>query len=273
MIASDASTKEKEVTKNDKLVLRLLAIQDSPFKQLLATLGLLLIFRLAFANWSMSIVLFVSVLFHEAAHAAVFTANHIGNKVRIIFPLGAIALPINEEENRKSDLLPWYNIGWLLQVGTIGNVVLMLAGYLLLRAGFKIGSELIFVNSILAISNLLPVWKLDTAQLYFVIFSSLKEGDDKVLSIALTVFGLGAALALMVPIAGWNYWLLLGNLILKSPWLLLISIIVAGIWHSQGKDDPKSADSKQAMSGKKVVIHVFVYVITVMSIALVVRAL
>ncbi|MBN1440400.1 MAG: hypothetical protein JW929_13410 [Anaerolineales bacterium] len=212
----------------------------------------------------LSLALLLQMLFHELGHLFVFRRNGIRSRIWWLLPLGAAAAPLDREEKRKSDSLPWNAVAWLLQAGVTANILLMLAGSLM-RSAFsgsaaQFGKDLLTAGGILAISNLLPLAKLDGGLLFHVIFSSLKEKDDRRVAA-----GLAALLAAAVLLAAGSIaWLDLGELIaaffLRSGWFVAFALIAAGIWHRQGLDNPVHSSSAQAMSRRQALVHILHYI-------------
>lgn len=258
--------------KGQKFIKRLSKFESPWYFQILAFFGLFALFYLFTGqNYSIAINVMIGMFLHECSHAFVFARNKIPFKIQFLFPLGAAAMPANDEADKLSDRLPWWNISWLLQAGPLANILLMLVGTFLDNSGVtqiaQFGRDMIFVNGLLGISNLVPIWQLDAGQLYFVIFSSLREKYDMFItkfSIALTI--LVITVLIIPPVLTHD---VLG--VAKNLWgggktiLLLICLVVfaAGMWHNQGRDDPKLADSIQAMSLRQVLIQMIVYFLVV----------
>jgi len=217
-------------------------------------------FRDAGQSLTMSLALVVQMYLHEQGHAFIFRRAGVRSQVWWLFPLGAVAAPINKEENAKSDLLPWWTIAWLLQAGVTVNVVLMGVGLWLQAvpihwlAGF--GEGLLYTGGMLAISNLLPVWQLDAGLLYHVIFSSLKEEDDGKVAWVTTGLMAAAVLAAFWSAGEWGFWQLLVAFITRLGWFVVLLLVAAGVWHRQAMDDPLHAASQQAMTRPQAVIHI-----------------
>ncbi|MBN2084520.1 MAG: hypothetical protein JW748_04795 [Anaerolineales bacterium] len=213
---------------------------------------------------SLGSALVLQMYIHELGHLFVFRQNGIRSRIWWLFPLGAAAAPVDRAEKRKSEALPWNDVAWLLQAGIMANVACMLAGSLLRSAstgwpaGF--GGDLLTAGGVLAISNLIPLGKLDGGLLFHVIFSSLQEKDDVRVARGLAAILILAVLAAVVSIA----WLGLGELIVaffvRSGWFAVFALIAAGIWHRQGMDDPAHAGSAQAMTRRQALVHILYYI-------------
>jgi Zn-dependent protease len=213
---------------------------------------------------SLGLALTLQMFIHEAGHLFVFRQHGIRSRIWWLFPLGAVAAPIDKEEKAKSDLLPWNSVAWLLQAGVTMNVGAMGIGSLLQAASAPwlsaFGGNLLLAGGILAISNLVPLWKLDGSLLYQVIFSSLKEKDDRRLSLGLVAVLVLAVLAALWSIGRLGFWELILAFLRRMGWFLIFALIAAGIWHRQGMDNPAYASSAQAMTRTQAVIHVLFYV-------------
>ena len=122
---------------------------------------------------------------------------------------------------------------------------------------------MVYVNGLLAVMNLIPVWTLDAGQLFRVIYSSLEEHEDN----WLTGFMLSTVLLLLLAIVGvpglvtWAY--LIGNTLGHFGWVAFLVVFTAAILNKQGRDDPLHASSKQAMSNVQVLVQVVFYIILV----------
>jgi Zn-dependent protease len=261
-----------EESRGADFVWRIIALERAAWIQALSPLMFLALFTaccwlplrdlgLAFG---LSLALLLQMLFHELGHLFVFRRNGIRSRIWWLFPLGAAAAPVDRDENRKSDSLPWNAVAWLLQAGVMANVLLMAAGSLMRGAlpgwAARFGGNLLMAGGILAISNLIPIAKLDGGLLFHVIFSSLKEKDDRRVAA-----GLAALLAAAVLLAAGSIaWLDLGDLIsaffLRSGWFVVFAVIAAGIWHRQGMDDPAYSASAQAMSRRQALVHILGYI-------------
>lgn len=205
--------------------------------------------------------MFVGVYLHEFGHYLVFVKNGIKTIILLLFPLGAVAAPESKEENEKSDLLPWWDISWLLLAGPAVNVLLVLVGAVLKNTAFSdFGNQLVYYNVMLALFNLLPLWNMDGGQLFHVVFSSLKEEFDTALAVVALVgvaVIIGIIFATTITGAGiYSFMIVLFN---NFGLFVVLILLVAGIWHKQGKDNPLHSKSAQAMSLKQVGIILAVY--------------
>lgn len=257
------------------LVWKLIDLERPPLIQIAAFALFMISFHFLFGwSWSLSFAMILSMYLHEAGHAVVFKLAGIRFIILLLFPLGAVATPISKEEDARSDLLHWNTVGWLLQAGLVVNVLLMV-GALLLRPVLgqlqgEIGQELrifstnlIYVNGLLAVMNLIPVWTLDAGQFFKVIYNSLNERDD----IRLTAILLGGALGTLIVMGGLldftNWAMVLVHLLERFGWFVFLIIFAFGVLNKQGHDDPINATSKQAMTPFQVFVQLVVYVLLV----------
>lgn len=214
---------------------------------------------------SLSLALLIQMYLHELGHAFVFTDAGIKNRIWWLFPLGAVAAPINKDENARSDELPWWTIAWLLQAGPTMNVILMFVGALLKQVEAlpwiaSFGQSLLYTGGLLAVSNLLPVWQLDASHLFKTLFSSLKKEDDIKLAWAISIV-MGGAIMLAFWSAGTiGVWGILIVLVTRLGWFITIPLVAGGAWHHQGMDNDDFAMSHQAMTKRQVVIHILWYI-------------
>ena len=216
------------------LVWRLIALQRPWPVQILAFLAFVLAFRFIFDwSWSLSLAMIISMFLHECGHAFVFWWAKIRFVILYLFPLGAVAAPIDQAENVRSDQLHWWTIAWLLQAGPAVNVALMVL-FVALQSfttgdAFQFARDMVYVNGLLAVMNLIPVWTLDAGQLFRVIYSSLEEHEDN----WLTGFMLSTVLLLLLAIVGvpglvtWAY--LIGNTLGHFGWVAFLVVFTAAI--------------------------------------------
>lgn len=245
----------------------LIAKQSGFRRQTLALFGFIGLFWISFGNPIAAIAMIVSMYSHEAGHWLVFTSNKTKAKVYLLWPLGAVAAPINKEEDARSDLLPWWNIAWLLQAGPTVNVLLMVVGLLMIKVNIfsEFARQLVYLNGMLAAFNLLPIGNMDGGQLFGVIFSSLKEIYDVVVGLTAVAVSMLIVWGIMLsPVAS-------GGLAILRATLSNIGLITfllcfaAGVWHKQGKDDPLHSKSNQAMTVKQVGLQLAIYFLLVIS--------
>jgi hypothetical protein len=251
----------------------LISKENKPWIQTIAPFvflaGFIAIFGLTYGNYSqafsMALALVMQMYCHEQGHAFVFRISKIACKVWWLLPLGAVAAPGNREEDARSDRLPWFTIACLTQAGITMNVLLMAAGVGLNAVEVngwigRFGQDLVMMGGMLAITNLFPVWQLDARLLFKVIFSSLNEIDDRRFSITLSIFVLLVVVAAILFGGGTNYWTILIAAVFRFGWILALFIMVAGMWHQQGIDDPTYATSPQAMTRTQAVIQITWYI-------------
>ncbi len=251
------------------LIWWLIEMQRGWLAQVIAFVLFLLTFHFIFAwSWSMSIAMLLSMYLHEGGHAIVFRIAKIRFLLLFLFPLGAVAAPINKEEDARSDQLHWNTIAWLLQAGLIVNVALMLLGLAVasLPAPPEItqfARDMTYVNGLLASMNLIPLWTLDSGQLFKVIFNSLEEHEDTVVTGALLV-SVAVVLLFILRIIGFISWaMVLANTFIRFGWVVFLVIFAVGIINKQAHDKPDYAFSKQAMSNQQVLNHLVIYLILV----------
>jgi Zn-dependent protease len=251
------------------LIWWLIEMQRGWLAQIIAFALFLLSFRYIFAwSWSMSIAMILSMYLHECGHALVFWRNQIRFLILFLFPLGAVAAPIDKAENERSDQLHWNTVSWLLQAGIIVNVALMLIGLALQRAPvsadlLQFARDLVYVNGLLSIMNLVPLWTLDSGQLFNVIFNSLEEPEDVVLTGALLIV-VALLLVFILQIPDFvSLRVVLGNALSRFGWVLFLLIFAIGVINKQAHDKPDYAYSKLAMTNGQVIVQLGVYVILV----------
>jgi hypothetical protein len=270
---SGIKTALAKIPKGSDLIWWLIEKQNKSWIQNLAPIGFIVgftgIFSLTYHDviqaFSISLALLIQMYCHEQGHHAIFKLSKVNSKVLWLLPLGAVAAPVNKQEDARSDRLPWFIIAWLTQAGITVNVILMGIGILLSNLAGpnligKFGQDLTMTGGMLGISNLIPVWQLDAKMLFKVIFASLKQIDDRRFSVAITILAIGAITAAIVSSGISSIWPILIGFITHLGWIVVLLIMVAGIWHQQGIDDPTLAESKQAMTRAQAALHVAWYI-------------
>jgi Zn-dependent protease len=251
------------------LVWWLIDLQRGTTKQIIAVIAFLLAFHYLFRwSWSMSIALILSMFLHECGHALVFRYAHIRFIILYLFPLGAVAAPVDKEEDARSDLLHWNTISWLLQAGPAVNVglILLFLGLQPLIADpvmLRFAKDMVYVNGLLASMNLVPLWTLDAGQLFKVIYNSLEEREDNWLT-GILLAGVVILLLFIIGVPGFvsgSY--MLFNTLIRFGWVVFLIFFALGILNKQGRDEPLHAFSKQAMNNRQVLIHLMVYTLQV----------
>lgn len=253
------------IPQDQNLVWWMIGKQNSWPSQILGLLGFIAIFWVAFKSPWGALAMILAMYLHELGHYLVFMSNNIKSVILLLFPLGAVAFPINKEEDARSDKLPWWNIAWLLQAGPAMNVLLMTIGLVLISQNIlpEFGRQLVFVNSILAAFNLLPIGNMDGGQLFNIIFSSLEENKDKTVAFIGTTTSFAIICGILISPIGQSGFAVLRKLILNFGLITFLVLLAAGIWHKQGRDNPLYSKNKQAMSVKQVAIQLVCYTIIV----------
>ena len=241
--------------------------EKRPLAQVLAFVAFSVILYFSLGSIEAAIAMMLGMYLHELGHFVVFAVYKIKAVILLIFPLGAVAAPINEDEDKRSDQLPWQNIATLVQAGVTVNVILMVIGVVLISMGVwpALGKQLIFINGTLAVLNLLPVWKLDGGLLFYVIFSSLREKGDKVLAVSGVVAGVMILVALFVLPISQGLLAILITFIEKGTFIFFLLIFMFGVLHNHKKELPLGYNSSQAMSLKQVLLQLIWYVSLVIS--------
>jgi Zn-dependent protease len=262
------------IPEGQSLVWSLINLERGLPRQIIAFIAFILTFRFIFSwSWSLSLAMIVSMFLHECGHASVFWVARIRFIILYLFPLGAVAAPIDKEEDARSDLLHWNTISWLLQAGPAVNVALILI-FLLIQPAVSAAvqdsgvllqfcRDMVYVNGLLASMNLVPVWTLDAGQLFNVLYNSLEETEDN----WLTGILLGSTFVLVlfiIGVPGFISWaLILANTLTRFGWVAFLAIFAVGILNKQGRDDPMHAFSKQAMNNRQVIVQLAVYILLV----------
>lgn len=250
------------MTRKKSIVKKMIEVQDRWWVQILVLPLSIILLKVLFGSWTSAIVFVFSMVVHELGHALLLFLNGVQPNIFLLFPLGAGVSPANEEEKKKSDLLPWYNVAWFLQAGLMANLLLAFLGMVMVRffpGVSEIGRNLIFINVLLFTVNAVPVWKTDGGQLFLLIFSSLKEKQDLFLSSLLTIGILGILLGVLWKVGDPIIFLMRSVKNLDLVIVLAVSII--GVWRQGIKDNPVHSLSKQAMNKKQSVVQLTVFII------------
>ena len=238
--------------------------------QVLAFMGFLLLFWAISGTIEGIVAWFLAIVLHEFGHYLVFRKSGIKMFLILLFPLGAMAAPISEEENKRSDELSWWNIGWLLLAGVTLNIILALVGLLMTQNNFlpEFGHQLFEINVALAIFNILPIGTLDGGQFLKVLFASLDEKQDKLLVVAVLMICVAAIFFIFLPTNGDLSKMLLTLLTFKNFLFVVFLFIFAGsVITKHKKDNPKFDASKQKMNLQQIYLQFFVFIsLTAMSV-------
>jgi len=228
--------------------------------QLLSFAGFLLVFWAIYRSFVPAAALMLAMVLHEIGHYLVFRLSGIKTVLMFLFPLGAMAAPTTEDENKRSDLLPWWNIGWLLLTGPLMNVIQMAVGWYLISNGIWVvfAQQMVYVNLILAVFNLIPVSNLDGGQFFKVIYASLNEKEDRLFQ-GITIFVYIFSMAILFVPAYGNLGSFLVMLWKNALWILFVFVLALGSAIKHKKDVAKHAESSQAMTNGQVVIQVTMY--------------
>lgn len=235
--------------------------------QLLSGAGFLLFFWLISQRLETAAALMIAMILHEIGHYAVFRLSGIKTILMFLFPFGAMAAPATEEENQRSDTLPWWNMGWLLLIGALMNVLSMVVGWLLISNGVWVvfARELVYINLILTVFNLLPISNLDGGQFFKVIYASLDEREDRYFQGVVAFVYIFTLAIIFVPTFG-NFVSFLFALWNNAFWIFFVFILALGSAIKHKKDVAGHANSSQAMTDGQVVIQVAVYSLMILGI-------
>lgn len=257
--------------KKKSIVYWLVEKQRSYIVQFIALVAFFVLFYFLLGSVEGSIALILGMFLHELGHYSVFVYNKIKTLILFIFPLGAMAVPENEEENKRSDQLPWWNIATLLQAGVTVNVMLMVLGVAMTHLGIwpALGSQLVSINGALAIFNLIPVWIIDGGQLFKVIYASLNERHDKMFSSLGILISVAILVGILASPISAGLLPTLAMLWKNSALVIFILMFVFGLQIKHKTDNPEHCLSPKAMSGKQVVFQlVWYFSLVVLSLVL-----
>lgn len=278
-ISNLSFVKNVQATIKEKgLIWALIYWQTGRLQQILAFAGFLILFSLVFGSRIDAFAFIVSMYLHEAGHAMVFKWTKIDHRVLLLFPLGAVAAPINKEEDAKSDLLHWNAISWLLHMGPMVNVILMVASPFIAAGlqnmhvdwtlhGYNHWNDLVIffqkmgpINALLAVFNLIPFWNMDAGQLFKVIFSSLDEKEDQILLWSIfAIVGAGFTMILVPAFVNLSLNLAIYGILVNWGWVIFVLFMLVGLNKKSKLDKPEHAESPQAMSNLQVYMHLAIF--------------
>lgn len=199
----------------------------------------------------MGLVIFVSMLVHELAHAAVLRQMGVSWTIVPIWPFGMAAMPRNADSKSIMDKAPWSQSAIYLIAGPAATTMLMILGSVLKEMPgltSSIGADVVLANGVLAVFNLVPLGKLDGGQYWFVIMSSLKEQyDAQVARLIDGTAAIVAGLSLVVPLT-YSFNAIIANGIRHWIYILLPVIIAWGVRAKSKEDNPEHNHSPQAIS-------------------------
>jgi Zn-dependent protease len=256
-----------KLSKKEKqgLVLKLAQWQKPFLLQIVAILLFALLARIPLGDWSLSLALIISMILHELGHGIVYQKNEVEVDLLIIFPLGAVAKPANQQENAKSDTLPLYELSWLVLAGPVISTALVVIGKVLAVYGaydfvVNFGKYLAVLNTFLVIFNLLPIWVLDAGQLANITLTSLDEESYRKTSTLLSSLILAAVLSLIFVspnVSG--FWGIAGNIAVRFVPLLFVMVSVFSIAMRKRKMDRHD----EFFTGRKMDYHQVITVLIV----------
>lgn len=229
--------------------------------QFLAFAAFFVLFYFLLGSIEGSIALMLGMFLHELGHYFVFVKNKIKTLILFIFPLGAMAVPESEDENHRSDRLPWWNIATLLQAGVTVNVILMIFGVAMTDFDIwpALGKQLVAINGALAVFNLIPIWIIDGGQLFKVIFASLNDRHDKIFSYLGILISVAVLFGILVSPISAGLLQTLAALWKNSALVIFIVLFVFGLQIKHKTDNPAHSSSPQAMNVKQVVFQLVWY--------------
>lgn len=250
--------------RNKSLVERLIEVEDNRWIQLLAGLSFLTVLRLLYGGWSYALVIMLAMVGHELGHKLVYWRRKVKAKILFLFPLGMVTMPVNEEENEKSNKLSAWNLAWLAQAGVVVNVALMLWGQCLMMFENNwwshLGRGLVEFNGFLCLFNLLPVGRLDGGLLFSLMGYSLERGEKKQLSMAMVMMA-GMVLGMvLVPVVGPEKEMIVTRLLTTLGWLMIGVFFSAGVWFKKrAKTNFAINLGSKTMTKKEVTVHFCLY--------------
>jgi len=209
------------------------------------------------------ILVVVAMIFHELGHLYVFRCAGIKATIMILFPLGAVALPINDDENKKSDTLPYRTLGWLMLAGLIVNSLLAITGIVMMtRSGNirEVGQALLYVNIVLMGLNLPPISNLDGGIFFRIISSSMTRRNANILAAAITTTVLASLLGIMINFdLEWKELLIALVRNYGASSLVLISIIT--LWSSVNHKDKLMPIVPESMGALETTVPLLAYLV------------
>lgn len=243
---------------SSNLVLRLIQVQESPFRQFLAFDAFMVMFTILMQSPVKALALIISMYLHEYGHGVWFGLFKVDYKVRLLFPLGAVAVPSTQDEMTKSDQLHMNKLCYLLMGGPAVNVALLFLANLMIPISDGIYREFWVgmreLNGMLAISNLIPIWKLDAGQMVNLFFNSLSEKWDRIVAICSTIIGVGLLSIIIRPyvqdLTHFAY-----GLYINFGVVFFIVIFIIGMMYKHAHDKAEYHGHALALSVKQIIWH------------------
>ena len=250
-LAQQTVDQKKEKPAGHGIIYRLVEFWWSDRRQVIAFFAFVLMYRVILMSWLLTAVLMASTRLHEWGHNIWFKRGKIASRIMYLFPAGEVAVPINQAENEKSDNLQWNHLAWLLQFGPLMNVVLIAVGVLMVRADAgkflaEVGRGMILINMLLALGNLVPIWKLDAGQLFKLLFSSLDERGDKILFFVYSLLMLLLVILTMGSPLGEGWRQIVVAVLLNLKYQLVALFVVFSLWVGHKSDDPTLHDHENS---------------------------
>jgi len=187
-----------------KVVAWLIKVQEPWYMQIMALIATALLYSLLLGTINGCVAL-AAILLHEFGHLIVYKMAGKDAKILVMFPLGAVAIIVNKGEKR-SNVLPYWTLGWLMLAGVVMNGLQIVIGLVLAQQpGLvgEIGDKVILINSVLLAFNMLPISNFDGGTFFKVISSTMRREYAKILTVVMMIVVLVTIVAfLAVTISG-----------------------------------------------------------------------
>lgn len=236
------------------IVKKMIDSQRPPHIQAVVSVAMTALVYLVYRNWTQTVILLVSLLFHEWGHWMMYRHNGMRSRIIFLLPVGAATIPETDEELLKLNQLHWWRLSWLCLAGPAVNLFLMALSHLL--TGYTDwAADAVAINGWLVIGNLLPLSISDGGLIARSVFHSVKRTTGYWIANASVMVSSLAAMAIVSRMSGsidYGWW----NSLFAVVCLLLFAI---GIYSQYRNVYPHLLNSLQMLDTRQIIRVVVVY--------------
>lgn len=194
--------------------------------------------------WFAASIVMISIAVHELGHQLMMERNGLRTTLFFAVILGG-AVPHKPDQLKQ---LSWNQQASIYLAGVIGNVLVVVAGWLLFSVGVLSGehaSQIANVNGLLIMWNLVPWAIFDGGRFAKILFNSIPEDRD-LRQVLLISFVIGVSA-------------IFGMLVVNGDVSLAFLLMFWGLHFQAHHDDPTGSSSRLAMTRSQIKMWTVVY--------------